>query len=1583
MADIERTIPELQDGGPAQANDQVEAFRQSNPSQSLKVTLPDVSQKLDTDLGNADSDLTTSEQLAFREKINALGGDDTIPTTYNDITGMVPESAIPASIARDGEVTAGLARKLDRDMQNLETTLTDTQTAYIRRLLGIDDPGPSGTVTNQDLSRLLSHTATTIPDLAPFTMTLAANPDGASSTDQETVTLAIPDTWPETGQSSLHFTVTATGMTGVVYVQPEIRMQASQGGTYTGPNIALDPQGSVDISIAVEGRTDVQLSVQAIEHVELLSDVSFTFTVENITLVQDGILRAEAIALIDSRVGQGVAEAKATADQANQRSLANAADITQIEHKTDHLELTNLAGNEVAVAAADSNGNIVGDITASSQGNALVGVPSEIPKSQLRFYVNDTRIGLPNLVASRTVNTEDGQETYFYYSVLVAAGDVVHVTQQPVAEGLAIQGELNTLGTRVAGTEATDRTLRSELEDGVLAALRQGSVTERDDREVIPSPANIHLGEQRGLADGTPFLSGLRTARNPDNNLYLIADPWDESGAPTFRFDNRLLVIEQARSDSDGTLVLKAARHQAAQPEQTSTRTRYLAQRNGAGAGAPIREPLGFRGADERTAFSYENSLPPDDSVPVTMDIRFELNGADWGTTTLTLAAGQRENTVRIFGNRGSVTNFDSGASVRLTRTGVIAGVTGYAVRIASTSQNFAIIQGGFLELRSRWTETYVSQHATPAQTVYEEVATRHEQGSVVFGFDPTGSTIKLWFDTGEIDTGFAPPSALATRLNTMFTDTMNSSLSYYGVASGITAFQITDLHVIQTAAYSGAEGIGMFQDRVTHQETITLTTRLAVPAADGTIFTLNPQNSGGTINSYQQLGEIPENLVPASIARDTEIAGKLDTDLSNVDTLTATEQSNFRDAIGAGGVTSFSDLSGQIADSQIPSGIARDSEIPTNLNQLTGQVSDTQIPSGIARDSEIPTNLNQLTGNVSDSQIPDSITRDTELAAGLAGKTNTGTTSAVTSRVSTLEGNRLRTNLSNVANLTGTQQSDFRTAIGAAAGSATISFSDVQGQIADGQIPSGIARDSELPDNLNDLAGRASDAQLPRYVSDITYSNTTDRLSVTQRGGGLAVGVTNFDVDVDKADTDLQNISSSLTSAERDVVKSRLGITEGGGGQIIGGFSSTEVFNRDIDFTLGNSFVLPENVNGDGGLTITPGRWWLFNLGQRRSVDVSVAQWEWISTDDILALIAAVAGGVPNRANAIVIGEAGAEGLIDISLSRTSGNRLLVSSAASSDDTLPLRIRELTPGEAGGGASSFSDLTGQIADSQIPSGIARDSEIPDVSGKADVNLQNISNLSASQGSTVRSRIGAASSTDVSGKADVNLQNVSTLTAAQSSTFQSRTSTASADLSNLDSSLTTTEQNNIKTKLNITEGGGDVSGKADTDLQNIDSDLTGAERASVRDKLGIANLTSSITLEQRLTLWGQLGINPFDPAVRDTVLIDELATTGTGTGRLLSLSFPAGLSLPDYLYISISIVDNRRNSSSAVVPTQGLLASVGLPGTLNAQSAAYGNAAQISISTNTAIQGVMYVLNDRAFVALTEPVRALVHGLRI
>ena len=101
----------------------------------------------------------------------------------------------------------------------------------------------------------------------------------------------------------------------------------------------------------------------------------------------------------------------------------------------------------------------------------------------------------------------------------------------------------------------------------------------------------------------------------------------------------------------------------------------------------------------------------------------------------------------------------------------------------------------------------------------------------------------------------------------------------------------------------------------------------------------------------------------------------------------------------GGGGASSFSDLSGSIADSQVPSSFTRDTELASLVDDVTisGTTLTLTLQDGSTVDRTLPSGgaaaFSDLTGEIADAQVPASFTRDTELGsyAELAGSTFTG----------------------------------------------------------------------------------------------------------------------------------------------------------------------------------------------------------------------------------------------------------------------------------------------------------------------------------------------------------------------------------------------------------------------------------------------------------------------------------------------------------------------------------------------------------------------------------------------------------------
>ena len=111
----------------------------------------------------------------------------------------------------------------------------------------------------------------------------------------------------------------------------------------------------------------------------------------------------------------------------------------------------------------------------------------------------------------------------------------------------------------------------------------------------------------------------------------------------------------------------------------------------------------------------------------------------------------------------------------------------------------------------------------------------------------------------------------------------------------------------------------------------------------------------------------------------------------------------------GGGGASAFSDLSGMIADSQVPSAFTRDTELASLVDDITisGTTMTVTFQDGTTVDRTLPSSggassFADLTGSIADSQVPAAFTRDTELGsyAALAGATFTGAASGITPTV-------------------------------------------------------------------------------------------------------------------------------------------------------------------------------------------------------------------------------------------------------------------------------------------------------------------------------------------------------------------------------------------------------------------------------------------------------------------------------------------------------------------------------------------------------------------------------------------------------
>ena len=272
--------------------------------------------------------------------------------------------------------------------------------------------------------------------------------------------------------------------------------------------------------------------------------------------------------------------------------------------------------------------------------------------------------------------------------------------------------------------------------------------------------------------------------------------------------------------------------------------------------------------------------------------------------------------------------------------------------------------------------------------------------------------------------------------------------------------------------------------------------------------------HSGADITS----GAVAEGRIDPMIARDAEVDSKVGTHAAIPDAHHPK-------------TTSFSELTDAASDSQIPGGIARDSEImPTVLaNDGTGSGLDAdridgaegatleesaEIDADIAAHTAVAgahhtktTSFSELTDAASDTQIPGSIARDAEVTSAVS--THTAIADAHHARYTDAEavaamGAKANTNPLNHDRTTSfsaltdvatdsqipaaiardaevdTKISDH-TAIAGAHHTKTTSFTELTDTASDGQIPAGVARDSEIMPTVlaNDGPGSALNADL------------------------------------------------------------------------------------------------------------------------------------------------------------------------------------------------------------------------------------------------------------------------------------------------------------------------------------------------------------------------------------------------------------------------------------------------------------------------------------------------------------------------
>ena len=237
--------------------------------------------------------------------------------------------------------------------------------------------------------------------------------------------------------------------------------------------------------------------------------------------------------------------------------------------------------------------------------------------------------------------------------------------------------------------------------------------------------------------------------------------------------------------------------------------------------------------------------------------------------------------------------------------------------------------------------------------------------------------------------------------------------------------------------------------------------------------------------------GLIADSQIPNGITRDTELTAKADTDLGNVDSnLSNTEQGLIRSKIGAGTASSYSDL-GQIPVGNIPSAIARVSNIGNKVNTDFSNV------------SAIP-----------DGKLPSTITRDTELEA-----------------------------------VRSTLQGGINTVVSALNQRMTTNFSNASGRLTEDHIDNAITRDTELQaglrgkadtSNLNTLAGRVT--QNETAIAGKANTNFANVANGAIPAAKVSSDIARTSALAGKADTNLQNIPTTLTAAQQENVRTRIG---------------------------------------------------------------------------------------------------------------------------------------------------------------------------------------------------------------------------------------------------------------------------------------------------------------------------------------------------------------------------------------------------------------------------------------------------------
>ena len=314
------------------------------------------------------------------------------------------------------------------------------------------------------------------------------------------------------------------------------------------------------------------------------------------------------------------------------------------------------------------------------------------------------------------------------------------------------------------------------------------------------------------------------------------------------------------------------------------------------------------------------------------------------------------------------------------------------------------------------------------------------------------------------------------------------------------------------------------------------------------------------TTGSYNDLDDTP--TIPTNtndfVTAGTYASGTLTLTVSNQDDVTVTGFPTSFDV-------AFSDITGEIAITQIPSTIARTADIPaatTSLpfSSITGTIADSQIPAGIARDTELPTAGTGITANgtafnidvavpafssASGGQVLKVVDTDGTLSLGWGddevGEPGTGEANVqsdwnvssdtsdayiknkpteaiarIPSAPTEADHRKVWMAIDADTDNTGSAVDGAWTQIAYTdisgtptipAATTTLPFTAITGMIADGQIPSTITRDTELPTAGTGITADGTTWNLDVPVPSFASASGGDVLQVVDTDGTLSLG--------------------------------------------------------------------------------------------------------------------------------------------------------------------------------------------------------------------------------------------------------------------------------------------------------------------------------------------------------------------------------------------------------------------------------------------------------------------------------------------